>query len=360
MVPVDGRTGPPGVSFGVALYTGQQPSARARPHYGDAGVLARASEDAGFDVFWVSEHHGFPDGYLPSPLVLLAALAQATRTIGLGTGVVVGPLCHPVRLAEEASVVDNLSGGRLVLGLGAGYHERELRTFGVEPSQRGGRLDETLEILRLSWEGEPFSWSGTHFELADARVTPTPVRPGGIPVWLGGYAPAALRRAARCADGHLVGRGDPEVVRESAARLRLQLAGRTRPFTFAANVTVLLTDDGGSADAARRGFSYQQAAYERIQAGSDVYAGRVGVTRHGDGDDLALGSIDRYVHVAGSGPAVVEALLGYLDDLRGFDHVHLALRLLFPEDDTPAQVERIALAGRAVLAPLRARLAMVP
>jgi len=350
--------GPLDVSFGVALYTGQQPGTTARPHYSDAGVLARASEEAGFDVFWVSEHHGFSDGYLPSPLVLLAALAEATRTIGLGTGVVVGPLCHPVHLAEEASVVDNLSGGRLVLGLGAGYFNRELRTFGVEPSQRGSRLDETLKILRLSWEGKPFSWRGAHFELADTRVTPTPVRPGGIPVWLGGYAPAALRRAARCADGHLVGRGDPEVVRESAARLRPLLTGRTRPFTFAVNVTVILTDDGGSADSARRGFSYQQAAYERIQAGSDVYAGRVNVTGHRG--DLALGSINRYVHVAGSGPQVVEALLRYLDDLRSFDHVHLALRLLFPEEDTTAQVKRIAMAGRFVLGPLRARLAAVP
>jgi len=111
------------VTFGLGLYTGQRASASTRPRYRDAIALARAAEEAGFDAFWVSEHHGMDDGYLPSPLALLAAIAAVTERITLGTGLVIAPLHHPLRIAEDAAVVDQVSGGRLVLGLGIGYVE---------------------------------------------------------------------------------------------------------------------------------------------------------------------------------------------------------------------------------------------
>src|SRR5690606_41834488 len=104
-------------SFGVGLYTGQR---NAGAHYRDAVPLAVAAEEAGFDAFWVSEHHGLPDGYLPSPLTLLAALAPATSRIALGTGVLLAPLHHPLRIAADAGAVHQLSGGRLLLAPGIG------------------------------------------------------------------------------------------------------------------------------------------------------------------------------------------------------------------------------------------------
>ena len=116
--------------IGVGLWTGQGTD------YRDAVPLAVAAEEAGFDSFWVTEHHGLPDGYLPSPLTLLAALASVTSRITLGTGLVLAPLHHPLRLAEDAAVVDRLSGGRLVLGLGLGYAEHEYRAFGVDRRNR--------------------------------------------------------------------------------------------------------------------------------------------------------------------------------------------------------------------------------
>ena len=124
-------------SIGLGLFTGQQPPGAPRPPYRDALALARAAEQAGFDAFWVSEHHGLPDGYLPSPLVLLAALATGTETITLGTGLALAPLHHPLRLAEDAAVVDHLSGGRLLLGLGLGYAAHEYTAFGVDTARAG-------------------------------------------------------------------------------------------------------------------------------------------------------------------------------------------------------------------------------
>jgi alkanesulfonate monooxygenase SsuD/methylene tetrahydromethanopterin reductase-like flavin-dependent oxidoreductase (luciferase family) len=123
------------VTFGLGLYTGQQDAASSG-RYRDAITLARAAEAAGFDAFWVSEHHGLDDGYLPSPLTLLAAVASSTERITLGTGIVIAPLHHPLRIAEDAVVVDHLSGGRLVLGLGLGYVDHEFRMFDSKWSRR--------------------------------------------------------------------------------------------------------------------------------------------------------------------------------------------------------------------------------
>ena len=225
----------------------------------------------------MSEHHGWPDGYLPSPLIALAVAASATTTISLGTGVVIAPVHDPIRLAEDAAVVDQLSEGRLVLGLGVGYLDAEYRTFGVEPSSRGRRTTETMEILRTAWTGQTFSYDGSVISLDSVRVTPTPVG-DGIPIWLGGYADAALKRAADFADGHLVGRGTPEIVGRAAAALA---DCERRPFTFAVNLAVALDAPGGSArvahanpsrannsptNADKRGSTPTRASYRRRPA----------------------------------------------------------------------------------------------
>src|SRR5688500_7445646 len=112
------------VRIGLGLFTGQIPPGADRTfrqEYHDVVELARLAETLGFDSVWVSEHHGSSDGYLPSLLPVLAALATATDRMLLGTGVLLVPFHHPLRLAEDAAVVDQLSGGRVVLGLGLGW-----------------------------------------------------------------------------------------------------------------------------------------------------------------------------------------------------------------------------------------------
>lgn len=120
--------------------------------YRDTIRLAVEAEQFGFDSFWVAQHHGgHQGGYLPSPLVLLAALAEHTSTIRLGTAVVVAPLEHPVRLAEDAAVLDELTGGRLELGLGAGAAPEASARFGVPHEERHQRcfdvFDELLSLV---------------------------------------------------------------------------------------------------------------------------------------------------------------------------------------------------------------------
>lgn len=329
------------LKIGIGLYTGQGRD------YRDAVPLAVAAEQAGFDSFWVTEHHGLPDGYLPSPLPVLAALAPMTTRIELGTGLVLAPLHHPLRLAEDAVVVDRLSGGRLILGLGLGYASHEYRAFGVSPATRGARLGALVGALRDAWTGEPFS--APALDLHDVRVTPTPTRP--IPIWLGGYAATAVARAGRIADGHLVGRGAPHIVDAASAQLAEVRDPSDPTFTRAVNVTCVLDAPGGGAASARTGFEAQQLVYESIQAGRPVYAGLVGDPSGSTG--LALGSIDEYVQVAGDVDEVVAGLRAVLDGLRGWADIHLVLRVLFPEPDLDVQLTRLATFGEQVLPELK-------
>lgn len=327
--------------IGIGLYTGQGSD------YRDAVPLAVAAERAGFDSFWVTEHHGLPDGYLPSPLTLLAALAPATSHLELGTGLVLAPLQHPLHLAEDAVVVDRLSGGRLILGLGLGYAEHEYRAFGVDPASRGARLSALVAALRDAWTGKPFS--APSLGLSGVRVTPTPTRP--IPIWLGGYAATAVARAGRIADGHLVGRGAPHIVDSASAQLASVRDPSDPSFTRAVNVTCVLDAPGGGAASARAGFAAQQEVYESIQAGRPVYAGLVGDPSGATG--LALGSIDEYVQVGGDVDTVVAGLRAVLDGLRDWAHVHLILRVLFPEPNLDTQLTRLATFGEQVLPRLK-------
>lgn len=333
--------------FGAGLYTGQRPDGAT---YRDAVPLAVAAEEAGFDSFWVSEHHGLPDGYLPSPLTLLAALTPATSRITLGTGVLLAPLHHPLRIAEDAAVVDVLSGGRLVLGLGLGYAEHEYAAFGVDPAERGTRLDALVRALRTAWTGEPVHCDvlGLH----GARVTPVPGR--RIPVWLGGYAARAVRRAGLLADGHLTGLGTTTVVRDASAHLAGVLDPAVPGFTRAVTVACVLDAPGGGADAARAAFTRQQLVYERMQAGREVYAGLVADPAGAGAARLARGGIDAYVQASGSADEVVAALTGLLDALADWPDVHLVLRLLFSDTDLDVQRRRLAAFGRDVLPGLRA------
>jgi alkanesulfonate monooxygenase SsuD/methylene tetrahydromethanopterin reductase-like flavin-dependent oxidoreductase (luciferase family) len=196
------------LTFGY-LYDFRNPPPWRRPWadlYAETLEFITWTESLGFGGAWVPEHHGADDGYAPSPLVALAAIAARTKRMKLGSAVALAPLYHPVRFAEDCALLDILSGGRVEMAVAVGYRRREAEALGVDFSSRGRRTDEFLEIVRRLWSGETFSYAGRHFTLKNASIVPAPTRP--IPLYLGGFTEKALERTAKYGDGYF---GNPEV-----------------------------------------------------------------------------------------------------------------------------------------------------
>ena len=165
------------------------------------------AESIGYDDVWLTEHHFCADGHAPSILPLAAAVAAVTKTIRIGTAVLLLPLHDPVRVAEDGATIDILSNGRFELGVGIGYRPQEFAGLGIDRSHRAGRINEGLEIIRRLWDGESLDYAGRHFHIHGAKLAPLPVQKPRPPLWVGGFAPVSAKRAARLGDG-FIGTGD--------------------------------------------------------------------------------------------------------------------------------------------------------
>ena len=161
------------------------------------------ADKAGFDNVWLSEHHFLEDGYSPSVLPIAAAIAGLTKDIRIGISVALIPFYNPVRFAEDAATVDIISGGRFEFGGGAAYRVDEFDGFNIPIKERHGRTTEAFEIMRRLWEGETLDFEGKYFRFKGIKLGPGPIQQPRPPMWGGGFARVALRRAARLADGYI-------------------------------------------------------------------------------------------------------------------------------------------------------------
>ena len=180
--------------FGVFSVTDHYPAELPRTTaqlYGELLEQVEAAEALGFDSFWVAEHHFHEYGAIPSPPVWLAAAAQRTRRLRLGSAVVVLPFRNPLQVAEDYAMVDVLSGGRLNLGVGSGYLQHEYDGFGLDPQDKRERFDEALDIVLEAWRGERFSYEGRFHRVREVKLNVVPLQRPRPPVWI-----AVLRNEA--------------------------------------------------------------------------------------------------------------------------------------------------------------------
>jgi len=173
-------------------------------YYRDALEEVLRAEELGFDSVWMEEHHSVTDHYWPSPLPVLAGFATRTTRMRLGTDILVAPFYHPVRLAEDATMLDVMSGGRFVLGIAIGYKPDEFALYGADLERRGARFEEQLAIMKGLWTQESVSFKGTYYQV-EGRLEPKPLTRPHPPLWIGGWGDITLRRAATLADNWVPG-----------------------------------------------------------------------------------------------------------------------------------------------------------
>lgn len=219
------------------------------PAFGDA---VDAIEALGYDDVWFGDHVAVPSyaAHLTrpewlEPITCCALALGRTSRLRVGTDVLVLPYRHPVLVAKMAATADAVSGGRLVLGVGVGYLKGEFETLGASYEERGAVTDEYLRAIRQLWGrgGEPSSFSGSFVRFEDVGVGPKPTR-GQVPVWVGGNAGAALRRAATIGDGWHPLFPAPEDYRRGRDRI-VTLRGTSEGFTFSMSLATTRVLDAG-------------------------------------------------------------------------------------------------------------------
>lgn len=232
--------------------------------YAAALDMAEWADRLGCVSIAVSEHHGSPDGYLPSPIPILAAMAARTTNVHFMIAALIAPFHDPLRLAEDMIVLDILSRGRVDLVVAGGYVHEEFAMFDVPMNERGSRVTETVTVLKAAFSGEPFEYRGR-----TVRLTPAPFRPGGPSISLGGSSKPAAERAARIADGFIPSK--PEVwtfYRDEVQRLGRPDPG---PCPIGPNQVVALAEDPEQGwEQMSPFFLHETNAYGAWQAQDDI------------------------------------------------------------------------------------------
>jgi alkanesulfonate monooxygenase SsuD/methylene tetrahydromethanopterin reductase-like flavin-dependent oxidoreductase (luciferase family) len=339
------------IRFGFGLITCQRYPGDRRTDaelYADALALAEEAERLGFDSVWTSEHHFVDDGYLPSVLALNAAISARTHRVLIGAALLLAPLHEPLRVAEDSAVVDLLSGGRLVLGVGLGWREEEFDGFGVALGERARRLEDSIAVYRQAWSGDLVTGRG-RLRYPGVPVRPLPARPGGPPVWIGGLADPAVRRAGRIGDGFMATEVTPEsfAAQVTEARQAHRSAGRTDDLAISVHLPTFAWHGDDAWDLVRAHHWYVAWKYEDMESARR----RGGEPSPAPAIDEKLDASLREEIVLGSPEAVAERIRS-LADAAGGD-LHYIARLYFPGMAPDVQREAMRVFAREVVPRLR-------
>jgi alkanesulfonate monooxygenase SsuD/methylene tetrahydromethanopterin reductase-like flavin-dependent oxidoreductase (luciferase family) len=191
------------MQFGYVLAGQYLPNDDLQVRVREALEQVRAAKQAGFTSIWATQHF-LADFQFLQTLPFLARLSAEAEGMQVGSAVLIATLYNPVLLAEEVATLDVLTGGRFVLGVGAGYRDKEFDAFGVPKAERLGRLAETIDLQRQLWSGEPVTFHGKYLHLDDAQMKMPPVQGDKLPIWVGAQGPKGIRQAAELGDEWLV------------------------------------------------------------------------------------------------------------------------------------------------------------
>ncbi|MEQ1874491.1 MAG: TIGR03619 family F420-dependent LLM class oxidoreductase [Ilumatobacteraceae bacterium] len=234
--------------------------------------VAQYAEAAGFESLWTGEHIVLPspliDGFSMRPtlpfldtIVALTLIAANTTTIKVASGIIELPLHHPVLLAKQLASIDQISRGRLMVGIGAGYLEPEFSAMGVELSERGGRMDEHLDAMRALWSMPDPEFHGRHVAFSGVDAYPRTVSPSGPPIIVGGIKKPARRRAIEKANGWYLFATDQDLAREAVNTIRAETEQYQRPAALG-KLELTMTPVGPFTEAVVE--SYRELGVERL------------------------------------------------------------------------------------------------
>ena len=192
------------MNFGLLLTSVHDRSVPPKRQITEHRELISLAVESGMDLVVAGQHFVAPALRYLQPIPYLASIAAQFPSVRVATGIILLPLTHPVRLAEEAATLDVITEGRMILGVGGGYLQDEFDAFGIQRSSRVARVEEGIPIIRALWTGNPVTTETGFFQLADVSVSTIPVQEPGPPIWLGAQSEPAVRRAARFADAWYV------------------------------------------------------------------------------------------------------------------------------------------------------------
>jgi probable F420-dependent oxidoreductase len=243
-------TAPARIRLGLNLPYTEGQMAGATPRWSDIRDMAVTAEAIGFDAVWVSDHVGFGDPASDEPggwsgawesMTLLSALAAVTERVELGTYVLCSPFRNPALLAKMAETLDEVSGGRLILGLGAGWNEPEFASYGYPFAERFDRFEDGLRIISTLLRTGRATHAGKHEHARDARLEPRGPRPDGLPIMIGAGGPRMLRLTAELADRWNGGLGSIPEIRAALVNVDAACAAAGRdPLTLRRSSEVLV------------------------------------------------------------------------------------------------------------------------